>query len=270
MRRYFVSLLKYGTPHCSIDTDPPSDGGEGGGGGGGAGEPQPDISALQTQLTEYKKVINNYRQKESSYESALRQQKRMEALLGDISPDKLVELRDAENKLASAKEQQEQRLLEERNAVASEYKQQIEQLNQKTSQYEQEIAGQRKEYELFKAFNANGGIPERFNGFVRLAADNFKRAQDNSMQVFDDTGKLVIFNDKNGDRAATPADFLQMLASGQLDESYTFNDLELMKLTTQAYNKSSGSGLPSNNGYNASKPLSEMSQTELAQIAFKG
>ena len=130
-------------------------------------------------------------------------------------------------------------------------------------------------FDLFKDFNGNGGIGSRFESFMQLAGRNFERGQDGAIQVRDDAGVLVIYKDpaakagESSERVATPADFLKMLASGDAGKGYRFNQLEMLRLTLEASNKSSGAGLPGQNGYNGTKPIGEMSQSELAQIAFR-
>lgn len=269
MPRFFVAARKY-SPWLCVDSDPGDPGADvGGGGSGGAPDSAGSLSIeeLQAQLSELQTKTQGQDSLITKLRGIERQHKSMEAILGETNPERLQQLRDAEAELQKQQSTREQAVIDARNEVATEKKEEIDHLNKQLSVAKNESAQIQTKFELFQAFNANGGIGSRFEAFLNLASNNFERDSQKHLQVRDDQGKLVVISDDKGDRAATPADFIKMLGSGDL-EGYQFNQMQMLQLTLEAYNKASGSGLPRDNGYNVTKPLSEMSKEELAKAAF--
>ena len=112
--------------------------------------------------------------------------------------------------------------------------------------------------------------------FLRSPTPNLKRMDDESIQIRDDAGTLLLYKEtgktgETSERVATVDDFIKMLGDGTLAKSkhYVFRELPMLQYTLEAHNKSSGPLLPGESGYNGLKPLSEMSQAELGSVAFK-
>lgn len=255
-------MLRYGTPWLSVETDPP---GEENGGSGSA----PNLETLQQQLSELQQKTSGQQELIEKLRGFERQYKSLEAIVGETNPDRLQQLREAESKLKEAQAAEQQKILDARNAAADEYTGQITKLTTQLSEAQQKAAQVETTYELFQAFNGNGGIGDRFQGFVGLAGGNFERDNNGKLQVRDDAGNLVVFKPKEGpDRVASPAEFIKMLGANQL-EGYQFNQLSMLQLTLEAYNKSSGSGLPGDNGIPVGVDIHKMSQANLGEMAFK-
>lgn len=237
--------------------------GEGGGGGGG----ELTVEALQAQIAElqqqnqgYAKLVGKLRPIEDKYQ-------KLESLLGTADPAKLIELKNAEAQLQQQAAEIERQVAAAKIEVSSTYQDQIKALNTRVEAAAQQSQQTQLTFDIFKAYNANGGIGDRFDSFMQLAQGNFRYAEDKSLQVVDDTGKLLIASDDTGNRPASPADFMKMLAANKL-EGYQFGRASMLQLTLEAYNKASGAGIPANNGYNSGKAFSEMSQSELSKYAF--
>lgn len=278
MPRHFIAQLKYGnlTPWInSIEGDPPGEG-EGGGAGGGS----LDAAALQAQLKQLNQDIKNRDEVIGKLRGFERKYKLAAEAVGDLDPDRLKTLDEQANtyaaRLAEMERQQEEIKLKARQEVLSEYDPKLQTLNKEKEQLQNQVSEVKMTFDLFQDFNANGGIGNRFEAFVQLAGGNFERNKEGNIQVRDDAGSLVIYKDpdakagESSERVATPADFLKMLGSGDIGKQYKFNQLEMLKLTLEAHNKSSGAGLPGQNGYNGTKPLADMSQSELASMIFQG
>jgi hypothetical protein len=251
-------------PHLFIDAEPPADGN----GEGGVPTPSPTIDPsqfqeLQDKVKAYEGIIEKLRPVERNY-------KKLEAILGDTNPERLQELREAEQRYQQSQKDQEQVLLQTRNEVAQEYEPRIKDLNDQLSDRDKRMKEIDREYQLYQEFNRNEGIGKKFKTFIRLASDYVVEKQDGTFQVVDESGKQVIYKDKeSGDRVATPGDFMKMLASGIPMDAYKFTDLDSLRRTFEPYNKAMGAGLPTANGLPSGKPLHEMSQAELAKYAFK-
>ncbi len=271
MPRHFIAQLKYGNLkpwiHC-IDDQPPGEG-EGGGSGG------VNVAALQSELAQLREQIDGQKNLIQTLRGFERQYKTVSGVLGDLDPERLENLKRTDERLAQQQQHQEQQALEIRQQVASEYDPKIQALNKEKQTLQDELGAVNLTFDLFRDFNANGGIGSRFQSFMKIAGGNFERNQEGGIQVRDDAGNLVIYKDpdtkpgESSERVATPADFLKMLANGDVAKgSYRFNELEMLSLTLEAANKSSGAGLPTNSGYNTSKPLQDLSQNELGKMAF--
>lgn len=271
MPRHFITQLKYGNLqpwiNC-IDDTPPSDDLSGTGGGGGV-----DVVALQAQVKE----LQEANQAKDGIIQKLRPiERKWNTVAGGLSEQRLEELKIADQRLAELQQQQEQSALKIRQEVASEYDPKIQGLTKEKEQLTSRLQQTQLTYDIFREFNANGGIGSRFEAFTQLAGKNFERNKEGHLQIRDDAGQLLIYKDPDAkagselERVATPADFMKMLADGTIVKSnYQFNQLEMLQLTLEAHNKASGAGLPGNPGYNGTKPLQEMSQAELGKLAFK-
>ena len=245
------------SPWLSVDPEPAGDMQE-----GGAPAVDPRIEELQAKLQSYEGIIEKLRPVERSY-------KKLEAILGDTDPERLQQLRDAESRSRQQESEIEQKLLAARNEVAKEYEPRIEDLNSQLSERDKRMKEIDREYQLYQDFNRNEGIGKKFKTFMRLASDYVTEKSDGSFQVVDESGKQVIYKDKeSGDRVASPGDFMKMLASGASMEAYQFTDLDSLRRTFEPYNKAQGVNLPSSNGLPSGKPLHEASQSELAKVAF--
>lgn len=249
-------------PWLTIDPDP-ADPGNDAGGGVVDPDPNPEIEQLRREAESYKGIVEKLRPIERQY-------KRLEALVGTTDPEKLQELRDAEQRYQQSQSDVESKVLEARNAVTADYEGQLKELNTKVQQYETKAQQQATEYELFRAFNSTEGEGPKFKSFVKLAGEYFERDSSGNLKVHDENGAPIIYSDKTtGDRAASPEDFMKMLVSGELDEKYRFSDIESLKRMFAPYNKAMGAGLPTRNGVPSGKALQDMSQAELGKLAFK-
>ena len=272
MPRHFIAAQKYGNwkpwINC-IDDNPPGDGGGGGSGGATIESLQAEIQSLKQTAENQAGVIQNLRGFERKYKLAAE-------AVGDMDPSRLQQLKNAEENLAAQQRQSEDAALKIRQDVIAEYDPKLKTANSEKEALQSQLDDANLTYDIFRAFNNNGGIGSRFESFKQLAASNFERNKDGGLQIRDDAGELVIYKDPDAptgtdsERVATPADFMKMLSSGAIAKSrFQFNQLEMLQLTLEAYNKSDGPLLPGNNGYNSVKSLDEMSQGELAKLAFK-
>jgi hypothetical protein len=229
---------------------------------GGVGDLQSQINELQKQNQAYAGIIEKLRPVERQY-------KKLEALLGDTDPEKLQQLREADTRLKQQEEVLQAKILEAQNKTAAEYKQQIEALQKQNSSFQETAEGQKLTFDIFRAFNLSEGIGDRFEGFMELSKRSFERTTGGEIHVKDDAGKQVTFKDEQGNvRPATPAEFMKLLASDDL-EGYTFQNKSLMQHSFAPYNRARGAGLPSGNGHDIPKNLSELPQSELFKYAFK-
>lgn len=273
MPRHFIALQKYGNlkPWLnSIDDTPPGEEpGSGGaspsGGGATVEELQAQIAELRNTLAGKEEVINKLRPIERKYKT----------IAAGLSDERLQELKVADQRLAEVQSQKEQEALKIRQQVAAEYDPKIQELTKEKADLQSQLKQSQLTYQIFKAFNANGGIGSRFQSFQQLASPNFERNEKGLLQIRDDAGQLVIYKDPDAkagtesERVATPADFLKMLGDGTIGKSiYQFNQLEMLQLTLEPFNKAGGPLLPGNNGYNRVKSLDDMSQAEIGEIAF--
>lgn len=262
MPRHFITELKYLSP--SISPDPEGDPPAGGGGGGPTTEElQAALDNLQSELSAKNSIIDKLRPTERKYQQ-------VSQILGEVSPEKLAELRDAERRLEEQQAKQDQLVLGIKQEAQTEWQEQVDGLQKSNKALTLEVAKVNQKFDLFRAFNNNGGIGARFDGFESLAGKNFERNKTSgALQVRDDQKRLVTFKDAEGERPATAEEFIQMLGQGDLGE-YKFSQLDLIKLTLEPAKKSSGVDMPGNSGYNRTKPLNEMTQTELAKAAGWG
>lgn len=240
----------------------PDPAGEGGGGGG-----ELTVEALQAQIAELQQQNQGAMELIKKLRPFETKVQRLESTLGTTDPAKLLELKSAEAQLQQQAAEIERQVAAAKTEVATTYQEQIKALNARVEAAAQQSQQTQLTFDIFKAYNANGGIGDRFDSFMQLAQGNFRYAEDKSLQVVDDAGKLLIASDDTGNRPATPADFMKLLAANKL-EGYQFNRASMLQLTLEAYNKASGAGLPQNNGYNGGKAFSEMSQSELSKYAF--
>ena len=274
MPRHFIAHQKYGNlkPWLNnIDDSPPANEGDLGGGGSQAAEAsvedlQAQIAQLQSTLANKDGIINKLRPIERKWN----------AVAAGLSEDRLEELKQADQKLVELQSQQEQAALKLRREIAAEYDPKLQELNKQKSTLEQQLEGKNLEYDIFRAYNANGGIGEHFESFIELSKGNFERNKDGHLQVRDDAGNLIIYKDPDAkagmesERVATAADFIKMLADGTIAKSkYQFRRLPMLQFAMDSYNKASGPLLPDDTGYNGVKPLGELSQTELGSLIFK-
>lgn len=268
MPRFFVAFQKYGnlSPWINcIDPEPPAGEGLPAGSGG------PSVESLQQQIAQLQQEIAS---KDGIIGKLRPIERKWNTVAGGLSDDRLEELRTADQRLAELQQQQEQVELEIRQRVASEYDPKIQGLTKEKEALSSQLEDSNQTYEIFRAFNANGGIGKRFESFRKLTGGNFERNNENGLQVRDDAGQLVIYKDPDApaganERVATPNDFVNMLASGAISKSsYQFNQLDMLLYTLEAFNKAGGPLLPDRNGYNGSKPLAEMSKSELEKAAF--
>jgi hypothetical protein len=254
---------------CHVDTEPAGD-------GLGDTTPQPsgdsgnaDLASLQAQLQELQKQNQAYSGIIEKLRPVERNYKKLEAILGDTDPEKLQQLREADQRLKQQQDEINAKILEAQNKTAAEYKQQIEAIQKENQQLSETKRKTDLTFELFKAFNVSDGIGDSFEGFLDLSMRYFDRNQEGTLQVKDDLGKQVIFKGEDGERRpATPAEFMKMLAADDL-EDYQFSNKRLMQYSFNAYNQSKGAGLPANNGHDIPKNLSELPQSELFRYAFK-
>lgn len=242
----------------SVEGDPPA----ADEGGGGAASGDPGLAEWQAKAEGLQKALENSRQFEKRY-------KKLEAILGDVDPDRLMKLREAENNSQRQAEEMERRILEAKNAAASEYEQQLQQAAKERQDALTQLEQVELSNEVLQAFGKAQGSSSEFQGFMTLAGSLFHRT-DSGLQVKDAAGKLITTKDESGQiRAANPAEFMNLLVQGKLDNEYQIPSINLLKMAFTPYNKARGAGLPSGNGAQPSKPFSEMSQAELAQYAFK-
>ncbi|MEM9947801.1 MAG: hypothetical protein AAF810_17325 [Cyanobacteria bacterium P01_D01_bin.36] len=227
-----------------------------------------DVEALQAQITALKAEV----QAKDSVVSKLRPfERNWKKVAGDLTPDRLTELQQSEQKLLEAQQQQQ---LEDqyRDAAAQEYTPKIQEKDSRIQALESKLAAVEMRYNLSTAFSQNGGIGQHFEGFLELASGNFKSSEQGRLNAYDDFGNMVMVTDPKTkqDRAATPGEFVKMISNGSLEKSgYVLSKLPLLKYTVEAYNKSSGSDLPRQNGNSTTANLDDLSQSELAGIAFK-
>lgn len=223
---------------------------------------QAQIAALQAEVQAKTTVVEKLRPFERNWKK----------IAGDLSPERLSALQEAEQRLAES--QQQRQALEDqlRDAAAQEYTPQIQQRDAQIAELKARADAAELRYNLSTAFTQNGGIGPHFEGFLELASGNVKPSEKGQLSVYDDLGNMVMVTDPNTkqDRAATPGEFVKMIANGSLEKSgYVLSKLPLLKYTVEAYNKSSGSDLPRQTGNNKTPALGDLSQAELAGLAFK-
>lgn len=248
------------SPWLSIDEDPAD---EPEGGGGEITVSAEEFQALKAELENKSKALANSREFENKY-------RKVEKILGDTHPEKLLELREAQRKAEQFKELEEQARLAGRNEASEEYKPQIEQFSQRALDAEAKAQQVETRFELFESFTRNEGVGKKFKTFCNLASEYIERGKDGSLRVKDENGTEVIYRDpKDGDRVATPDDFMKMLIKGEDLSKYQFTDLETLQHMFEPFNKAMGANLPTQNGIPSNKPLHEMTQQERAKYAFK-
>lgn len=230
---------------------------------GGQAAPDPRIAELEKELASYKGIVEKLRPVERRFKS-------LEALLGTTDPEKLQELREADRRIADQQSEWETKLAAVRDETASEYKPQISKLEQQNKSLVSEHQSIKDEYELFQAFNESDGIGSRFRSFVNLGRQYFYRSQSGALQVKDIRGETIYIDGDNGSRPATPTEFMKLLASNKLPDKYAIDQKDMLQITFNAYNKAQGANLPTNSGQQFSKPVSEMSQSELGSVLFGG
>ena len=257
MQRNFFS------PALSIDAEPPGQDTATSGSGG------PSLEQLQAQLQQSQAKAEGQEALIAKLRLFERQYKSLEAIVGETNPEKLQELREAATQLEQQKAKAEQAVMQARTEVTQEYKGKLETVTDQLTTAQKEAQAVQTKFALFQAFNGNGGIGSRFEAFVNLAATNFERLPSGELQVRDDAGTLITATDEQGvAKPVTPSTFVKLLASGGLD-NYQLNQREMLQLTLEAYNKSSGAGLPGSNGAPGGSSLQSMSQAELAKYAFQ-
>jgi hypothetical protein len=251
---------------CYIDVDPMGDGsGEPQGGSSPSSEElMAQLAALQAELQNKNKALENSRNIERQY-------KKVEAILGDTNPEKLQELREADLRFKQQQEQMDKLVIEAKNSVKSEYQQQLEELrkqNTDLSTKQQQVA---LTFELFKEFNAADGDGTKFDGFVTLSQGLFHRTESGELQVKDARGRLVTTKDDDGNvRPAAPREFMKLLIAGKLDKDYDIPNSDFLKLSFSPYNKAMGAGLPNGNAAPLPKDLASLSQSQLGSLIFGG
>lgn len=261
MPRHFIAVQKY----LSIDPDPADPGASLGGSGNGG----PSLEQLQAQISDLQSKTQGQEALITKLRGFERQYRSLEAIVGETNPEKLQALRDAQKNLEQQQAQAEQAVLKAKTEVSQEYKSKLDATTQQLTTAQQEAEKVRTQFDLFKAFNANGGIGSRFEAFLNLASANFERTEKGTLQVRDDAGTLITATDDKGvAMPVSPQKFIKMLNAGELD-NYQFNQREMLQLTLEAYNKSSGAGLPGSNGLPSGGNLQTMSQAELANYAFR-
>ena len=253
---------------CRVDPGPAGDGGgvgvgdagagPAGGGGGDAGGSEPsEVEALR-------KALANARQFEKNY-------KRLEAIVGDTNPEKLQELRDADQRLKHEQSERERLIIEAKNAVAAENKGTIDELQKQNSTLSSEREKIKMTFDLFKEFNQAEGDGTKFEGFVTLAQGLFERTDSGDIQVKDANGRTITTKDEDSTlRPATPREFMKLLIAGKLDNEYSIPNADFLKMSFAPYNKAMGAGLPSGNGAPMPKDLASLSQSQLGGIVFGG
>ena len=162
-----------------IDGDPPVDGGASTGTGVGEvpvaplGEDKPadvDVNALLEQIS----ALQTQNDKSEALVQKLRPfERRWNQVAGDISPDRLQELKDADQRLAQIQQEQEQKVLAIRTEVTKEitgeYQPKLDTLTEENRKLTTDLSKAELRYDIFKAFQFNGGIGDRFNSFLTLA-----------------------------------------------------------------------------------------------------
>lgn len=251
---------------CRVDVDPPSENGA---------PLEPDtltqqfqgmeqLEALKAELAAKEKALANARQIERRYKS-------LEAIVGDTNPEKLQELRDAEQRLKQEQAERERMILEAKNQVTSEYKghiDELQKLNAKLTAEQQQVS---LTFDLFKEFNQAEGDGTKFDGFVTLSQGLFHRLDSGEIQVKDAKGRVITTKDEDSTlRPATPKEFMKMLIAGKLDNDYDIPNADFLKMSFAPYNKAMGAGLPSGNGSPLPKDLSSLSQSQLGSLIFGG
>lgn len=252
---------------CRVDVDPPSEGGaslEADIQTPTGGFSQSEIEALRAELAAKQKALDNARQIERRYKS-------LEAIVGDTNPEKLQELRDAEQRLKQEQAERERLIIEAKNQVTSEYKghiDELQKLNTKLASEQQQVA---LTFELFKEFNQAEGDGTKFDGFVTLSQGLFHRMDSGEIQVKDAKGRIVTTKDDDGTlRPAMPREFMKLLIAGKLDNDYDIPNADFLKMSFAPYNKAMGAGIPSGNGAPMPKDLSSLSQAQLGSLIFGG
>lgn len=247
---------------CRVDADPPGD----------VGEPAPSagddvaaqIEALKAELAGKEDALAKSRQFERRYRS-------LEAIVGDTNPEKLQELRDAEQRLKQEQAERERLIIEAKNQVTSEYKghiDELQKLNAKLTAEQQQVL---LTFDLFKEFNQAEGDGTKFDGFVTLSQGLFHRTDSGEIQVKDAKGRIVTTKDEDSTlRPATPREFMKLLIAGKLDNDYDIPNADFLKMSFAPYNKAMGAGLPSGNGAPMPKDLSSLSQAQLGSLIFGG
>lgn len=253
---------------CRVDPDPAGDAGAGvgeppspsdlNGEGGGSG------NGAQSEVEALRKALANARQFEKRYKS-------LEAIVGDTNPERLQELREAETRAKQQQEEAEKRIIDAKNSVKSEFEQQIAELNKQNAKLMTEQQKVSMTFELFRHFNGAEGDGEQFEGFITLSEGLFHRTDSGEIQVKDSMGRLITTKDETGNlRAATPKEFMKLLAAGKLDDEFDIKNASLLKMTFAPYNKAMGAGLPSGNAGPMPKNLAELSQSQLGSLVFGG
>jgi hypothetical protein len=252
---------------CHVDVDPPGDGTApplDTPAPTGGDDANSQLESLRSELAAKQKALDNARQIERRYKS-------LEAIVGDTNPEKLQELRDAEQRLKQEQAERERLIIEAKNQVTSEYKSHIDELqklNTKLASEQQQVA---LTFELFKEFNQAEGDGTKFDGFVTLSQGLFHRTDSGEIQVKDAKGRIVTTKDEDSTlRPATPREFMKLLIAGKLDNDYDIPNADFLKMSFAPYNKAMGAGLPSGNGAPMPKDLSSLSQAQLGSLIFGG
>jgi hypothetical protein len=250
---------------CRVETEPVD---AGAGDNLGSGTPPGDdlaaqLEALQNQLAAKEKALANSRQVEKNY-------RRLEAIVGDTNPEKLQELRDADQRLKQEQSDRERMIIEAKNSVTAEYKGTIDELQKQNSTLSSEREKIKMTFDLFKEFNQAEGDGTKFDGFVTLAQGLFERTDSGAIQVKDANGRTITTKDEDSTlRPATPREFMKLLIAGKLEE-YNIPNADFLKMSFAPYNKAMGAGLPSTNGAPMPKDLGSLSQSQLGSLIFGG
>lgn len=276
-------------PWFFVDPEP-SDSAEGAGTGTAGIEPVavPPVAAVTPQSTDGPdgdtlKSLQSLRAELDAKDKALansrkieRQYKTIEALLGTTDPEKLQQLREAEQQRQQQEAQIEEQLAAAKQAALEGVKPTIESLRKEKVTLEETTATLKEnnqqikdQFEIFKAFNEADGIGTRFEGFIELASRYFERGEQGALQVKDAMGNVIHVEKDGAEAPATPAQFMKLLSKGQLPDKYVFASMDMIQLAFPPANQSQGANLPTSSGFATSKALQEMTQAELAQHAFK-
>ena len=257
---------------CRVDPDPAGDGGGVGGGdpgpvpsaGGGGDDIAARLASVEAELAAKQKALDNARKFE-------RRAQQLEGIVGNLNPEELIKLRDAETRLQQQQSEMDKKLIEAKNSVTSEYQQQLEELRKQNTTLSSEQEKTRMTFDLFKEFNQAEGDGTKFDGFVTLSQGLFQRTDSGAIQVKDAQGRLVTTKDEDGNlRPASPREFMKLLISGKLDNDFDIPNADFLKLSFSPYNKAMGAGLPSGNGAPMPKDLASLSQSQLGGIVFGG
>lgn len=236
---------------------------------GDDGDTLKSLQSLRAELDAKDKALANSRKIERQYKS-------IEALLGTTDPEKLQQLREAEQLRQQQESQIEEQLAAAKAAALEGIKPTLESLRKEKTTLEETTSTLKKDnqqirdqFEIFRAFNEAGGIGTRFEGFVELASRYFERGEKGALQVKDTMGNVVHIEKDGAEVPATPAQFMRLLSKGELPEKYAFTSVDMIQLAFPPANQSQGANLPTSSGFATGKPLQEMTQAELAKHAFK-